>query len=137
MLRLLSITKSFDVAATSLHRETERHNCFFVFFVRFLHEKQPLNPHFMKQIFIIAALLLFASPVFSQNKAPRWHRQKRMYHYRQRKTYPLYGKVKTVESFPNIKVQIVSPFRYARIGLSRCRLFEAFCKLAFRLRSRV
>ena len=93
----------------------------------------------MKKLFIIAAFLLFASPVFSQNKdkKPDGIDKNECTITVKGKTYPLYGKVKTVESFPNIKVQIVSPFRYARIGLSRCRLFEAFCKLAFRLRSRV
>ena len=66
----------------------------------------------MKQLFIIASFLLFACPAFSQNKdkKPDGIDKNECTITVKGKTYPLYGKVKIVESFPDIKVQIVSSF---------------------------
>lgn len=66
----------------------------------------------MKQILFIAALLLFASPVFSQSKdkKPDGIDKNECTITVKGKTFPLYGKVEIVESFPDIKVQIVNSF---------------------------
>ena len=66
----------------------------------------------MKRLIIIATFLLLACPAFSQNKdkKPDGIDKNECTITVKGKTYPLYGKVKIVESFPDIKVQIVSSF---------------------------
>ena len=91
----------------------------------------------MKQLFIIASFLLFACPAFSQNKdkKPDGIDKNDCTITVKGKTYPLYGKVKIVESFPDVKVKIVESFPDVKVQIVesfpdiKVKLVESFPRL--------
>ena len=66
----------------------------------------------MKKILFIALLALMALPILAQSKdkKPGINKENCTYTNKDGKTFNLYGKVKIVEHFPDIKVKIVDSF---------------------------
>ena len=66
----------------------------------------------MKKLLLIALLALMTLPMLAQSndKKPGINKENCTYTNKDGKTFNLYGKVKIVEHFPDIKVKIVESF---------------------------